>query len=107
MGILLKEREDLLAITKDELAEARETSAESERRLTYVQDRLAEAHETIVETERALEHVSSALGEMQGHLHAATAEVNALRHTLSWRITKPLHWVRTLSRGHLSNPPST
>jgi len=107
MGILLKEREDLLAITKDELAEARETSAESERRLTYVQDRLAEAQETIVETERALEHVSSALGEMQGHLHAATAEVNALRHTLSWRITKPLHWVRTLSRSHLSNPPST
>jgi hypothetical protein len=107
MGILLKERDDLLAITKDELAEAREISGESERRLTYVQGRLAEAQGTIVETEGALADVSSALGEMQAHLLAATAEVNALRHTLSWRLTKPLRGVRTLSRGHRSNPPST
>lgn len=103
----LRERDDLLAITKDELAEAREISAESERRLTDVRGRLAEAQETIVETERALADVSSALGEMQTHLLAATAEVNALRHTLSWRLTKPLRRVGTLSRGHRSKPPST
>jgi hypothetical protein len=106
MRILLKEREELLAITKDELAEARETLAESERRLTYAQDRLAEAQGSVVETERALGHVNSALGEMQALLHAATAEVNVLRQTLSWRITKPLRRIRALSRGHPSNPPN-
>jgi hypothetical protein len=104
MGILLKEREDLLAFTKDQLAEVREALAESERRLTYAQDRLAEAQETIVETERAL---TSALVEVQTHLHAAIAEVNALRQTWSWRITKPLRWLGALGRSHPSNSSNT
>jgi hypothetical protein len=103
MGILLKEREDLLAFTNDQLAEVREALAESQRRLSYAQDRLAEAQETIVETERALGHVSSALGEVQSHLRAAIAEVNALRQTLSWRITKPLRWLGALDRRHPSS----
>ena len=104
MGILLKEREDLLAFTKDQLAEVREALGESERRLTYAQDRLAEAQETIVETERAR---NSALGEVQTHLHAALAEVNALRQTWSWRITKPLRWLGALGRSHPSNSSNT
>jgi hypothetical protein len=89
MAILLEEQHTLLSGIEDQLAEAREASMESERRLEETRSLLAQMKDTVAQRD-------AALIEMQARFDAVSAEAGALRHTLSWRATRPLRWLRTL-----------
>jgi hypothetical protein len=124
MAILLEERDSLLARTEDQLAEAREVYAGIEYQLAEAREvyagtecQLAETREVLTETERRLENTQAqlaefeglaaqrayALGEMQVRLDAIAGEIDAMRQTLSWRITQPLRRIRALRRRHPSD----
>ncbi|MGA2473120.1 MAG: hypothetical protein ABSG39_06470 [Acidimicrobiales bacterium] len=117
MSLLLKEREAILASTRDDLAateqrlsETEQRLSETERRLAETRDRLAaserEASETeqqlgsrLAEGEAALAQRSITLAQTERALDAATTEVDAVHRTLSWRLTRPLRALRAKRSG--------
>ncbi len=107
MAILLEERDSLLATTEDQLAEARELYAGTEYQLAMARKALAETERRLGITEAQLAESEGldkqrayAMGEMQVRLDAMAAEIDAMRHTLSWRVTQPLRRIRALNRRH-------
>ena len=98
MAILIQEREALLASANDELAETREDLAENQARLAETESRLAETEGRLVETERFLALRDVALAEHQMRLDAVISELNAVRGTMSWRLTGPLRTAKGLLR---------
>ena len=127
MAILLKERESLLAGSEAQLAEtearlgiAEAELAETVGRLGITEAQLAETvgrlgiaeaqlAETvgrlgITEAQRANAETlfaqrNAALGELQARLDTMVEGIEAMRKTLSWRVTRPLRWIRSVSRG--------
>ncbi len=106
MAILLKERDARLALSADQLAEAREVLYSKDHQVALLREALAESHSRlrVVEAQlldaegQNLRHLD-ALNEMQGRLNEVVAEMHALRRTLSWRVTRPLRKIRAVSRG--------
>ncbi len=100
----LAESEGRLAETEGRLAESHARLAETEGRLaethaglTETEARLAETHARLAETEARLAETHARLAETEGSLgeyrsqhDVAIRELEAVRATLSWRMTRPL-----------------
>jgi hypothetical protein len=98
MAIRLKESEARLASANDQLAETSEalgianaSLAESTRDLSRTQDDLAGVRGLLAESEAAL--VAS-----RARIEVVTTEIEKMRGTLSWRITRPLRRAKSLLR---------
>jgi len=85
--IVLEEHKALLTNANDQLAETREALLDTQARLGETEGRLAE-------TETLLAHSDAVIAECQMQLGAVIGEINALRATLSWRLTWPLRSLR-------------
>ncbi len=106
MAILLKERDSLLADTEARLTDtagrlgiAEAQRADAEGQLANAEGRLGIAEAQLANAEALVAQRDAALGELQARLDAMVLGIDALRKTLSWRITRPLRWIRSLSIG--------
>lgn len=98
MVILLKERNALLAAAQDELAETREVLGATKVLLQETRDRLADIERLRAQSDASLEQMRTQRAALTVQLAAAAQEIDALRHTVSWRITRPIRTLRSLSR---------
>jgi hypothetical protein len=119
MSIVLKERDSLMARLEDQLAEVREVLANTDRELTEVRNVLARREATAASIELQLDDTRTELAslqrrlvaanhdlanrnvvidEMQAKLHAAAAEAEAVRRTVSWRVTRPFRRLKSALR---------
>ncbi len=92
--IVLDEHKALLTNANDQLAETREALLDTQARLAETEGRLAETEGRLAETQALLAHRDAVIAEYQMQLGAVTGEINALRATLSWRLTWPLRSLR-------------
>jgi hypothetical protein len=116
MNVLLKEREALLSVMRDELALTQQRLTEAEQRLGDAERHLAETQVRFAASEReasereellasrvataesALAQRSVALARTERALDAATTEVHAVQGTWSWRVTRPIRALRGAGR---------
>jgi septal ring factor EnvC (AmiA/AmiB activator) len=116
MAIVLKERDSVIASMEDQLAEVREVLANTDRELTEVRKSLVTREDAVARTELQLDGTRAELAslqrqlvavhedlagrnadieEMQAQLQVAAAEAEAVRRTVSWRITRPIRMLRS------------
>jgi hypothetical protein len=116
MAIVLKERDSLIARMEDQLAEVREVLAITEHELADVRESLVRRDVLVNSTETQLndtraeltglqhrlaavdDHLArrnAVIDDMQVRLDVSVAESDAIRRTVSWRITSPLRRLKS------------
>jgi hypothetical protein len=97
MATLIGERDAHLASTENQLSELHHRLVETEgaladtrNRLVETEGALADTRNRLVETEGALADTRNRLVETEGALIYAREQIDVLRRSSSWRITRPL-----------------
>lgn len=94
----LAETERALESTQSRLAETENTLKDTQGRLAETQCGLDETHGQLTETEHILDRTYQLLAAAQHEADAMKREADAMKRTVSWRATKPLRLIRSLTR---------
>ena len=79
------------------------TIAERDMHLAQRDERIAERDERIAERDDRIGGLRQALADGAAHASELNKAIDALRSSTSWRVTKPLRWVRTVFGGEPSD----
>lgn len=87
-----------LVQARDELAHTRDDLSHTHHELSHTRDELSHTQEELSQADERLAGRATELEHLRRQRDEALAQVDALRSTVSWRITVPLRKVRSLGR---------
>ncbi len=98
----LRDTRERLADTRTRLSDTRERLSETKIKLKESQLRVVDLKDKLIDTRANLKETKEKLKDTKAKLKEARAKISSMRNSTSWKITKPLRKVSSITKGNNS-----